>query len=299
MAEYPYHLVDVFTDEAFGGNPLAVFPMGEAVPQPLMQRIARELNLSETVFVQPPTAGGDFRLRIFTPQEELPMAGHPTVGTACLLQRNGVITAPGTVTFEEGVGPIDVSLTLDDYQRVVATMRQPLPSFGDVYEDRAQVAALLSLSPDDLLAKYPLQVVSTGVPFLYVPLRDLTALARARVRMDIWEAHYKGTDARQILAFTPQPGHEIPRVRSRMFAPSMGITEDPATGAASGPLGAYLVRYGMAPAGRIINEQGFEMGRPSLLQITIETDANGLFTGVYVGGRCVYMGNGTLVLDES
>jgi trans-2,3-dihydro-3-hydroxyanthranilate isomerase len=295
MAEYAYLLVDVFTEQQFGGNPLAVFPEAAGIAPELMQRIANELNLSETSFVLPAENGGDFRVRFFTPHMELPLAGHPTVGTADVLRREGIIKAPGRVIFEEGVGPISVTLAEDG----VITMQQPVPRFGDVIADREAVAEMLSLSADDLHPDYPVQPVSSGVPFVYIPIRNLDAMARIKLRRDVWDRLLKDSDAPHVFTFTPQTQLPGSTVHCRMFAPAMGISEDPATGAASGPLGAYLVKYGLVPteqAAAIVSEQGVMMGRPSLIHIQVQLDGDQI-TGVAIGGRSVYMGSGKLIIE--
>jgi trans-2,3-dihydro-3-hydroxyanthranilate isomerase len=288
MQTHNYHLVDVFTETPFGGNPLAVFLDAEDLSTKQMQTIARELNLSESAFVMP-SDKAEFRLRIFTPGMEVPMAGHPTVGTAYVLQHKGLIPATGKTTFEENVGVIPVSLN-----ETGIFMSQPLPAFGAVYDDegdRAMIASLLSLHEDDLLAGYPVQAVSTGVPFLYIPLANLDAIARIQFRLDVWDNHLRTAPAPHIFAFAPEDKNIV---RSRMFAPLMGIPEDPATGAASGPLGAYLVQYGLADGDApILSKQGYAMGRPSQIHIRIERDGDA-FTGVQVGGQSVYMGGGAL-----
>ncbi len=295
MRELHYQLVDVFTETPFGGNQLAVFPEADDLDTATMQQIARELNLSESAFVFPPKdRNHDAHLRIFTPAMEMPMAGHPTVGTAFVLRQIGRLDPVCKAVFEEGVGPIPVELVADGS----VIMQQPVSQFGAVFEDRALVAELLSISADDLLPGYPVQAVSSGVPFLYVPLKTLDALGRAKVRLDLWEKHLKDSEAPSIFAFTPDTDKAT--VRSRMFAPIMGITEDPATGAASGPLGAYLVNYGLAEdPENIISLQGVEMGRPSQINIRITQDAAGAINGVYIGGQSVYMGEGKLILDAS
>lgn len=295
MPTYPYHLVDVFTTQPFGGNQLAVFVIeGDAPDDATMQAIARELNLSETTFVLPPTDDtSDYRVRIFTPAVELPLAGHPTVGTAYVLARLGRVASPGNVTFQEGVGPIPVALT-GSGDDVVATMTQPLPSFGDIREDRAAVAEMVSLTEADLLPGVPVQVVSAGVPFLYIPLRNLDAVRRAALRLDLWQAHF-ASDVPQMFLFSLETEDPAATTHARMFAPGMGIPEDPATGAACGPLGAYLVRYGLAAPGAILNEQGYTMRRPSQIFIHTATEGETLTT-VQVGGHCVYMGQGELNL---
>jgi trans-2,3-dihydro-3-hydroxyanthranilate isomerase len=224
---------------------------------------------------------------------ELPMAGHPTVGTAYVLARLGHVASPGALTFQEGVGPIPVSLT-GTGDAVVATMTQPIPTFGAVREDRAAIAELVSLSEADLLPDVPVQFVSAGVPFLYIPLRSLDAVRRATLRLDLWQANF-ADDIPQMFLFTLETEDPAATVHARMFAPVMGIPEDPATGAACGPLGAYLWRYQLAAPGDLRSEQGYEMGRPS--QINIRVEANGdTLTRVQVGGRCVYMGHGFMEL---
>lgn len=295
-----YHLVDVFTTQAFGGNQLAVFPDARGISPETMQKIARELNLSETSFVLPPEdPASDFRLRIFTPATELPMAGHPTVGTAFLLSRLGLIDpseGAATVRFEEGVGVIRVSVEFTGGEPSKITMEQPLPKFSDSPLDREAIASLLSTDQSGLDPDLPAEVVSCGVPFLYVPIKDLAAVRSIRLRLDIWEEVLKDSEAPQVFAFTREVERPGSTVHSRMFAPAMGIAEDPATGAASGPLGCYLVKHGLARSGQpIISEQGMEMGRPSFIRIEVYRDAEE-FSAVRVGGECVYMGEGLLKL---
>lgn len=303
MPQRSYHLVDVFTDQQFGGNQLAVFTDGRGLSDAQMAAIAREMNLSETTFVLPPDdPAHDCRVRIFTPASELPMAGHPTVGTAFVLAREGrtgVQDGDAAFTFEEGVGPIPVRLAMQAGQAQMIWMQQPAPTFGRIYDNRDDIAAMLSLTPDDIDRRYPLQVVSSGVPFLYVPLASRDAARRARLRTDIWEQVGLPNDILKLFMFTQEVEHSGSTVHSRMFAPGIGITEDPATGGASGPLGCYLVQYGIVPDdGRtFVSEQGIEMGRPSFLHIRIQRDGEA-FTHVGVGGSCVYVGQGTLYLRD-
>jgi PhzF family phenazine biosynthesis protein len=181
MPELPYHLVDVFTDMPFGGNQLAVFTEPDDLPAETMQLIARELNLSETTFVLPPTdPQNHYRVRIFTPARELPFAGHPTIGTGYVLHRHGLIRSGGSLRLEEGVGVIEVTLTPESDGRLMVTMRQPLPQFGAIFEDRATLSAILSLKPDDLTDGLPAQVVSSGLPFLFIPVKTLSAIRRVQ-----------------------------------------------------------------------------------------------------------------------
>lgn len=296
MPQLRYHLVDVFTTEPFGGNQLAVFMDGRGVSGELMQRIAREMNLSETTFILPPDdPANNFKVRIFTPGRELPMAGHPTVGTTFVLGHQKLIDvsgATGSIILEEGVGPINVTYTVENGLPGLVKMQQRLPVFGAIYEDRAAAAAMLSLTADDLDST-PIQVVSCGVPFLFVPVRSLRAVQNIRFRIDLYERVREETGTGEIFVFTRETLHPDSTVHSRMFAPGLGIGEDPATGAASGPLGCYLVEYGLADGRHMVSEQGFEMGRPSIIEIEIERDG-GEYKRVVIGGRSVYMGEGTL-----
>jgi trans-2,3-dihydro-3-hydroxyanthranilate isomerase len=294
-----YQRLGVFTDKPFGGNQLAVFINPGDLSTETMQAIGKEFNLPEITFVFPPEKPENtYRVRIFTPQVEMPMAGHPTVGTAFALLREGLVQ-PGTIRFEENIGVIPVTISqTGDFTLI--SMQQPNPTFGDVIADRAAVAAALSLDAADLLDDQPAQVVSTGVPFLFVPVKSLDAMRRIRVRGDQWEAlaATHGSPA-GVFPFTLETELPGSTVHSRMFAPGLGIAEDPATGAASGPLGAYLVTHSLvtprAGVASIVSEQGIEMGRPSIIQIRIETDGDRI-VDVDVGGTCVYMGSGMLNL---
>ena len=297
-----YHLLDVFTDRQFGGNQLAVFPdPPPSLPDRLMRTIAQELNLSETTFVFPPLDGrNDFRLRIFTPAAELPIAGHPTVGAAYLLARLGSlgrVDGEKTISFEEGVGPIAVTVRANaDGHPSEIWMKQPIPQFLDVYEDRSLIAEILSLDVDDLHADAPIQALSSGLPFLYVPVNSLDAIRRIHLHYGKWADHLAGADAENIFITTTETVHDDSTIHSRMFAPALGINEDPATGAASGPLGAYLLQYGLVQSEDMLSEQGFEIGRPSFIQIAVRR-AGGRFSQVAVGGACAYVGHGSLFID--
>jgi trans-2,3-dihydro-3-hydroxyanthranilate isomerase len=304
MNSRAYHLVDVFTDRAFGGNPLAVFLDGKGLSDSLMQAIAKEFNLSETTFVLPPQdAANDFRVRIFTPTSELPMAGHPTVGTTFMLTRAGLVRPAAerertTITLEEGVGPIPVAIDWENSVPSFIEMQQPLPTFGSPIENVSGIAEMLSLNADAIRTDAPVQIVSCGVPFLYVPVKTLEAVRRIRFRMDVAERF--GFPAENTFVFTTETEFAGSAVHSRMFAPLLGVYEDPATGGATGPLGCYLVRHRIIPSEgelQCVSEQGIEMGRPSFLHIRIR-HTNGEITAVHVGGTCHYMGCGQLELPE-
>lgn len=294
-----YHLVDVFTDQAFGGNPLAVCPDGRNLPGKRMQKIAQEFNLSETTFVLPPKdPKHDFHVRIFTPTAELPTAGHPTVGTAFVLARLGKITKSAAV-FEEGVGPIPVALEGEKGKPGMITMDQPLPQFGPRLDDVRPMAEALSLKPSEV-SDLPIEVVSCGVPFLFIPIKNLDAIGRVALRVDLWQKHFARAFPSMLFLFTMQTQHPGSTVHSRMLAPALGIAEDPATGIASGPLGCYLLKHGLVSdeqATHLVSEQGIEMGRPSFIHIHIERQ-NGKIARVRVGGTCVYMGQGRLEVPK-
>ncbi|MFI5364037.1 MAG: PhzF family phenazine biosynthesis protein [Candidatus Binatia bacterium] len=293
MARHEYRLVDVFTTERFGGNPLAVFPHADTVGQADMQRIARELNLSETTFVQPATHPEcDFRVRIFAPRCEMPMAGHPTIGTAWVLDHGA------RVVFQENVGPIEVERVTPESAGNIWRMAQPLPAWGPRLASRAAAAAIVGLEAEDIDPALPVEVVSTGAPFLFVPLRDRAALGRARVSAEACERVAELAGTYGVFCFTTDSGAADATVRSRMFAPAVGVPEDPATGSGSGALGCYLVRYGVVAAGapaRMLSLQGVEMGRPSRIHIEIAGQPDAI-TAVRVAGACVAVGGGYIEL---
>ena len=298
---YRYLHYDVFTDHLFGGNQLAVFLDGRGLPPDTMQAIAKEMNFSETTFVLPPESSDtDVRMRIFTPGEELPMAGHPTIGTTFALARAGVIER-GRKQFVFGcaIGAVPVALTWNGADLSFAWMTQSLPTFGDAVPDPARTAAALSLSPAAVAGTgLPVQTVSCGVPFLFVPLTTRMAVDDVVVNPGALETLLHATNASPhgVFVFTAQPGAARATVYSRMFAPELGIVEDPATGSASGPLGCYLVRHKVVQAEKaesMISLQGVKMGRPSHVHISIGTD-HGEISSVRVGGEAVLAGEATL-----
>ena len=304
MAEARYVLVDVFAEGRFKGNPLAVFPDGSQVPERLHQTVARELNLSETTFVYPPRDGShDFGVRIYTPAEELPFAGHPTLGTTFVLALEGKIAlaaGKGSTRLREKVGVIPVELESMAHGSGAATMEQPKPEFDAATNNRPALAALVALEAADLHPELPAQVVSCGVPYLILPLRDLASARRARPRSDLWESTLAPLGTPNVLVATRETENPAHDWHARMFAPHLGVLEDPATGSAAGPLGAYTVRHRILPADRagetrITIEQGIEMGRPSVLRVRVRAVGNEI-TAVLVSGECHRIGEGTLSL---
>ncbi len=293
--------LDVFTDVAFGGNPLAVVPDAQGIDGRRMQLIARELNLSETVFVLPPDDPDNTRkIRIFTPVTELPFAGHPTVGTAFALAALGEVETREPevrLVLEEGVGPVPVRVRCANGEPEFAqlTAAQP-PDERPVSTSPADVAAVLSLSVDDLRSdELGVGAVSCGLPFLFVPLRDIDAVRRARLDHQAWRDSLEHTWAPQVFLFAMQGERPGADLHARMFGPGVGIDEDPATGSAATALAAYLaVRSGERDAElRWVVEQGFEMGRASRMDIEAVV-ADGQVVAARVGGAAVMMSEGTI-----
>ena len=303
MASTPlrYLHLDVFTSTRFEGNQLAVFPQPPDLPAPLMQRIAAEMAFSESTFIYPPSAAGDVRMRIFTPAEELPMAGHPTIGSTFALASEGTI-APGrdTFVFELGVGPTPVSLEWNGDELSFAWMTQPRPAFGAIAKNGPDLAAAIGVERADLDSGRPLQVVSCGVPYLYVPLTSRKAVDAVdidrRALTRVFAA--SGIDEVPLFVFTTNTDDRDVKVYSRMLAPSFGITEDPATGSACGPLGCYLLQHGIVSpqeAQQMLCLQGVAMGRPSRIHISIDGSTD-VISRVRVGGQAVLVGTGEVLL---
>ena len=295
---------DVFTDQPFTGNQLAVFLDGRGLKTERMQALAREMNFAESTFILPPeVAGTDVRMRIFTPATEMPMAGHPTIGSTFALARTGVIR-PGAprFVFGLGVGPISVDLEWEDGRLRFAWMTQLNPTFGRAMAARGAVAAALGLAEADLLPDLPVQEVTCGVPFLMVPIRSREAVDRAVSDASAFRRFTGSTGiSLPILFFAMSRPGSAETVHSRMFAPEFGIVEDPATGSASGPLGCYLLRHGLLAADaatRIVSLQGAAMGRPSRIHIDISS-RGGEITQVKVGGQAVLVATGELFLPEA
>jgi trans-2,3-dihydro-3-hydroxyanthranilate isomerase len=293
--------VDVFTDRVFGGNALAVLPDAEGLSDAEMQAIAREMNLSETTFVlRPGRPDCAARVRIFTPTRELPFAGHPTIGTAYVLATRGRLPAGAAeAALEEGIGPVPVRLEGDPRAPSFIWMGQAEPSFGPVLEQRRSLARALGLGEADLLEGAPIRTGSAGVLFLYVPLRSAEAVDRAALDVTALLDCYEEAGGASVFVFAPDPDPAAGRVYARMFAPhTAGIPEDPASGSAAGPLGAYLVAEGLVPRGeevRIVCEQGTRMGRQSFIHVRLRA-RDGRATDIRVGGGVAPVLEGVLRL---
>ena len=299
MREFRFVQVDVFTERVFGGNPLAVVFDAAGLSEAEMQAVAREMNCSETTFLLPPTRPEcAARVRIFTPARELPFAGHPTIGTAWVLATEKLLPQDcRRFNLEEGIGPVEVTLEGDPVRPTRLWMRHGEARFGPELTERAGFARALGLTEADLLPGAPVCTGSTGNAFLFIPLRDREVVDRARLDVPaLLAAQGEGPNV-GVFVFAPDPDPEAYRVYSRMFAPhTSGIPEDPATGSASGPLGAYLVERGLvAPADTlsIVSEQGTRMGRPSFIRIQIGMRA-GRVSEILVGGSVVPVIEGRL-----
>ncbi len=296
-----YLRVDVFTDRVLGGNPLAVFPDADGLDPATMQAIAREMNLSETVFcVRPEAAGASTRFRIFTVDRELPLAGHPTVGSVHALASTGRLAtdAYGSTTIQVELGVGIVPVRVDARGGVVehVEMTQRAPRHGPALEDCSLLARAVGVDIEDLAAGLAAEVFDTGIPWLLVPLRSPEAVAALRPDPAACRALSEAAGTDLIHAFARIPDRETPAIRTRhVFFGTVTPGEDPATGSAGGCLGAYADRHGVfGPPGvplRLVVEQGADIGRPSFLHVIVDGDV------VRVGGASVLAGEGWLRID--
>ncbi len=299
MRRFAYHTVDVFTATRFGGGPLAVLPDARGLSSAEMHAIAREFNYSESTFVFPPeNPAHTRRVRIFTPGGEVPFAGHPTLGTAHVLAALGEIPC-GTerVVLEENVGPVPVKLRWADGQPSFTQLSvAKLPEILPLRATREALAAMLSVEPADVLdAAFHPQAVSCGLPFTFIPLRSLDAVTRARLKTELWERELSATEAHLVFVFALEAEAPAHQVRARMFAPGLSVAEDPACGSGCAALGGYLGMRDATADGtlRWVVEQGYEMGRPSLLHVECDK-RGGVITGIRVGGSSVMVCEGVL-----
>ena len=301
-----FETLDVFTDRVFGGNPLGVFPGSAHLPTPLMQRVAREMNLSESVFLGPPeSAEGTARVRIFTPAVEVPFAGHPTVGTAIwLASRLGDAPEEGErrLVLEENVGPVPVDVRFERGAPVFARFTTALlPEHRPSPHSCDELAAMVGLGPDDVCPEgLAPEMVSCGLPYHVIPVRTVEAVRRAVLDTALWQRMLSDSWAHHVYLVCLDGEGEGVDVRVRMFAPGSGVPEDPATGSAAAALGGYLSKVDGRAEGtlRWRVEQGLEIGRPSLIEVEADRDG-GTTVAVRVGGSAVFVSRGTLSVDEA
>ena len=291
---------DVFTDRLFEGNQLAVFPDAGTLSSEQMQTLTREMNFSESTFLVPAERPDtDIRMRIFTPGSELPMAGHPTIGTTFALAHEGVIPeGQARWVFGLGVGPTPVELTWKGSTLDFAWMDQRPPDVRPLASPRADVIRAAGVDPGAVDATgLPLEEVSCGVPFIFVPVQTRAAVDAAEPdpsAMRRLTSAFAGNHV-GVFVFSTEPVDPQVAAYSRMFAPAFGIAEDPATGGASGPLGSYLVQHGLVTADQsrdMVSLQGVKMGRPSRIHMRITRNEDGVITRVQVGGKAVRVGEG-------
>ncbi|ACB50908.1 putative phenazine biosynthesis PhzC/PhzF protein [Crocosphaera subtropica ATCC 51142] len=298
---YSFYTVDVFTNTMFGGNQLAVFPNAEGLSTEIMQKIAAEFNFSETVFIFHSTVqNATKKLRIFTPSQELPFAGHPTLGAAYILGLTDDSIDKNDdykIIFEEGVGLVLITIKFKNQQPIYTELTSPqLPEFSDETPSIEELGSILSLKPEDFRNdNYIPQAVSCGLPFLFVPLHSRDALKRIKLNSDRWQQLLGNAWASSLYVFCFDPENEGSNIRARMFAPGLGVTEDPATGSAATAFGGYLGIRETEKNGQFNwrIEQGFEMRRPSFLEVTIEKIEEKI-NKICVGGASVLVTQGTM-----
>ncbi len=289
------YLVDVFAEQKYQGNQLAVIRGGGHFASGQMQKIAREMNFSETTFIiSGQEENGGYPVRIFTPAEEIPFAGHPTLGTAYIIQQEILKRPVERVTLNLKAGQIPVEFHYRDGEPELLWMTQLPPTFEAHTFDVKQVSEMLSLDRSDIDPRVPIQIVSTGTPFLLVPLKTLEAVKRARIHREKYFALVETLPAKAVFIFAPETYHSENQLNVRLFADYYGIAEDPATGSANGCLAGYLAkhRYWGKAYIDVRVEQGYEIGRPSLLLLKAEDRGNTIH--IQVGGKVIPVAEGKL-----
>lgn len=283
MGRLAFSIVDVFAEEKYAGNQLAVVRYGKDLVDVEMQKIARETNYSETTFIITDKKHDEgYDVRIFTPKEEVPFAGHPALGTAYVIRQEIIRKPVDKVLLNLKVGQIPVTFGSDE----ILWMRQKEPTFGRTFESE-EISRILSIETEAIDDRFPIETVSTGLPFMIVPLRKLEIVKKCSVVKDLYFDLIKDTEAKSILVFSPETYNAENSLNVRVFVDYFGIPEDPATGSANGCLAAYLVkhRYFETEQLKIRVEQGYEVGRPSLLYLN--ADFRGGTINVSVGGKVI------------
>ena len=286
---HPFYQVDVFTNTPFSGNPLAVLFDVENISSQTMQSIAKEMNLSETIFVLPPgNLPVDFSVRIFTPEKEIPFAGHPTIGTAHILRETGkVISGNRSIKLSMKAGIITITKGLTDN---LLFMDQPLPEYLSVLDCAEKIGQVLSIPISNIkLSHYPIQIVTTGLPVLLVPINSIKSLEQIVVNVSELNNFLHSLGVEMLYAFTDETLNSSANIHARMFAPPLGILEDPATGSAAGAMGAYIFKNKIVSENNLKNitiEQGYKMGRPSCIHVEVYYEYNEI-KKIRVGGESV------------
>ncbi len=296
MTNIPFLILDVFATGKYTGNQLAVCLDAGDLTNVQMQQIAREINFSETTFVtsSEPVDGG-YNTRIFTPTTELPFAGHPTLGTAFAIQQEIIRDNVERVNLNYQVGQIPVDLNYLNGEVDILWMHQQQPKFYDAV-DVELLAAVIGVSPTDIDARYPIEPISTGLPFIIIPLKTLAAVSQAKLNLDLYTRTVANLPAQAILVFCPETIDPTRQIHVRVFTECFGIPEDPATGSANGCLAAYLAKYKYfgSPNIDITVEQGIEMGRSSLL--CLQANYTPTNCPVSIGGKVINIAKGEFIL---
>jgi len=298
MKKRIFYIVDVFAEKRYSGNQLAVFINSGDLSDEIMQMIAKEINYSETTFILSQTAKSEdegYDVRIFTPDKEVPFAGHPTLGTAYIIAKEIIKKDVEAVVLNLRIGRIPVNFQKQVENEAVVWMKQMRPAFGEILE-KERVASVLNLNEEDFLEGFSIQEVSTGLPFIMVPLKSLEGVRKVRLNKDKYFELIRETNAKAILVFSGETYKPENDLNVRVFADYYGVTEDPATGSANGCLAGYLFKYNYSEIGKreIRVEQGYEIGRPSRLYLKVleEEDKE---IAVHVGGKVKLIARGELL----
>jgi trans-2,3-dihydro-3-hydroxyanthranilate isomerase len=295
MKKLQFYIVDVFTEHRYSGNQLAVIAGAENLPEKDMQKIAKEMNYSETTFIlSKKKRDNGYDVRIFTPEQEIPFAGHPVLGTAFVIQQELIKRPIKKIKLNLQAGQIPVAFKYKGNRTERLWMKQNHAEFGRIIKG-AEIAGILNLEAGAIDSRFPVQEVSTGLPFLIVPITNLESVKKAEIDTKGYMKLISGTEAKAIFVFCPETYEKENDLNARMFAPFYGIAEDPATGSANGCLAGYLLRHRYFKKDRvnIRVEQGYEMKRPSILFLRAEEkDGN---TDIHVGGNVVMIAEGRLV----
>ena len=294
MSRIEFYIIDVFTiGRKYTGNQLAVYRGNPSTS--VMQQLAKEINFSEITFITSDTPeNGGYNVRIFMPEVEAPFAGHPTIGTAYIIQKEILGEPVNEIKLNLQVGQIPV--TFDD--NGVIWMHQNPPTFGHIFDDVAQVAKVLGVEVEDIDTRYPIQEVSTGLPFMLVPMVSLEAVNRAKVNLDRLRANLGAYDAIGPAIFCAESIHEENDIHVRVLDDIYGAPEDPATGSANGCIAAYLIKHNYFDTDKISirSEQGYQIGRPSLLHLEAEQTGDDIL--IRVGGQVEMVAQGHLAADD-
>ena len=296
--KHQFFTLDVFAEQKFEGNQLAVIPNAESLDTKQMQKIAQEFNYSETVFITQGNSENTWNLRIFTPASEIDFAGHPNIGAAMLLAYLGEITdkEKAEIIFKERIGNVPITVYFEHSRPVYAELSvAKLPQEGPAPPTREQIAQAVSLESSDIDLKHQPKAFSCGLPFLFVPIVSLSKLKKASINHEKWKKYLSSYWAPQLFLFTPEMERPTSDFHARMFAPALGIPEDPATGSAVAAMSGYLAKLEkyQDDSFSFVIEQGFEMGRPSILELSF-TSSLGEVNKVEVKGKAIVVSQGEI-----